>query len=239
MSLSFDTGVTGILGPNGAGKTTLLSVLATALHVAPNHAWVGGHDVGTGTGRRAARNLIGWLPQRFDLASGMKVGEVVAYAAWANGVSAAASGQSASAALKVVDLADRADERVRQLSGGQRQRLGLAAALAHSPAIVLLDEPSVGLDPQQRVRFRSSVRIAAQQRTVLLSTHLLEDVSALCDQVVVMNEGKVLYCGSLAGLIERGDEAALRSLERVPVGQSALETGYLSLLSCADIPDNL
>lgn len=231
VSLSFPPGVVGILGPNGAGKTTLLSVLATGLRVPAGRAWVGGHDLGTGAGRRAARGLIGWLPQRFDLAGGMTVLDTVAYAAWANGVDAKESADRAAAALTMVDLDDKMNERVRRLSGGQRQRLGLAASLAHQPEVLLLDEPTVGLDPQQRVRFRSSVRAAAKLRTVVLSTHLLEDVSSLCDQVAVIDQGKVLFFGSTAQLSERGSVAMSNGDQGSAAPISPIEAGYLDVLA--------
>ncbi|OFE17760.1 hypothetical protein BA895_14290 [Humibacillus sp. DSM 29435] len=228
VSFAVDGGVVGILGPNGAGKTTLLSVLATALRVPAGQAWVGGHDVGTPSGRRAARGLIGWLPQRFDLAGGMSVQDTVAYAAWSNGADPAQSFVLAQDALALVDLSDRARERVRRLSGGQRQRLGLAAAVAHRPPVLLLDEPSVGLDPQQRLRFRASIRAAASDRIVLLSSHLLEDVAQVCDRVAVMDRGRVLFLGStaeLAALGQSSDGGAGSTEATTP-----LEAGYLHAL---------
>jgi len=230
VSLRVSGGVVGILGPNGAGKTTLLSVLATALHVPSGAAWVGGHDVGTGQGRRAARALIGWLPQRFDLAGGMTVHDTVAYAAWANGVDARASSACASEALALVDLGDRAGERVRRLSGGQRQRLGLAASLAHRPSVLLLDEPTAGLDPQQRVRFRAYVRAAAQERAVLLSSHLLEDIAHVCDQVAVLDEGRVLFFGTPTELAAFGAGAPGADTVEPSATASPLEAGYLRVL---------
>lgn len=226
VSLTIGSGVVGILGPNGAGKTTLLSVLATALRVPRDVAWVGGHDVGTRSGRAAARQLLGWLPQRFDLAGGMTVQDTVAYAAWANGVDVDKSVKLAKDALALVDLSDRAGDRVRRLSGGQRQRLGLAAAIAHQPAVLLLDEPSVGLDPQQRVRFRASIRAAAGDRVVLLSSHLLEDVTQVCDRVAVMNHGRLLFLGSTKELATRAHAGG-----RAPKDDmTPLEAGYLRVL---------
>lgn len=138
VSLTAQPGVvTAVLGPNGAGKTTLLSVLATAQPVGAGVAFVDGHDVGTTDGRAAAREVLGWLPQRFDLAGGMRLLDTVAFAAWANGVGEGDAFRLASDALDRVGLASRERERVRTLSGGQRQRLGLAAATAHGPRVLL------------------------------------------------------------------------------------------------------
>lgn len=230
VSLHVSGGVVGILGPNGAGKTTLLSVLATALRVPAGSAWVGGHDVGTSSGRRAARALIGWLPQGFDLAAGMTVQDTVAYAAWANGVDPKASAAFAMDALALVDLGDRAVERVRRLSGGQRQRLGLAAAIAHRPAVLLLDEPTAGLDPQQRVRFRAYVRAAAHERAVLLASHLLEDIAQVCDQVAVLDEGRLLFFGTPAELAAFESGGLGPDIKEPSEPASPLEAGYLRVL---------
>ena len=230
LTLRVEGGVVGILGPNGAGKTTLLSVLATVLRVPAGSAWVGGHDVGTAAGRQAARQVIGWLPQRFDLAGGMTLRDTVAYAAWANGVAARDCYASAIEALRLVDLEERAPERVRRLSGGQRQRLGLAAAVAHRPAVLLLDEPTAGLDPQQRVRFRHSIRAAAQLRTVLLSSHLLEDIGQVCDTVVVLDGGRILFDGSPKRMVSLGAEDLPSDRDESSSVASPLEAGYLRIL---------
>jgi ABC-2 type transport system ATP-binding protein len=176
IDLALGAGVVGLLGPNGAGKTTLLSVLAGAIRPTTGEVRVAGHDVGTVSGRRAFRGSVGYLPQRFDLAGNMTVADSVRYAAWCNGVASSRVNQAADGALALVELSERAKFRVRRLSGGQRQRLGLAAALAHGPQILLLDEPTVGLDPDQRIRFRGYLRAVGQTTSVLLATHLLEDV---------------------------------------------------------------
>lgn len=222
VSLGAAPGVTALLGPNGAGKTTLLSVLATAQPVGAGVAFVDGHDVGTREGRAAARDVLGWLPQRFDLAGGMSLLDTVAFAAWANGVAEREVFGHASAALDRVDLAGRGRERVRTLSGGQRQRLGLAAATAHGPSVLLLDEPTAGLDPEQRVHFRRSVRSAADA-TVLLSTHLLDDAVQAADHVVILAEGTVRFVGS-------PDDLARLGSARGTGTESAHEAGYLVAL---------
>ncbi|BDZ56811.1 ABC transporter ATP-binding protein [Barrientosiimonas endolithica] len=222
VSLAAAPGVTALLGPNGAGKTTLLSVLATAQPVGAGVAFVDGQDVGTREGRAAARDVLGWLPQRFDLAGGMSLLDTVAFAAWANGVAEREVFGHASAALDRVDLAGRGRERVRTLSGGQRQRLGLAAATAHGPSVLLLDEPTAGLDPEQRVHFRRSVR-SATDATVLLSTHLLDDAVQAADQVVILAEGTVRFVGS-------PDDLARLGSARGPGTESAHEAGYLVAL---------
>lgn len=190
------TGVSGLLGPNGAGKTTLLSLLATLERPSSGHVRIGEHDLGSAAGRSAARGLLGFVPQRFSLAPEMRVRDTVAYTAWINGLADGDCLTAAQPALAHVGLEDRARSRVRTLSGGQRQRLGIAAALAHDPPVVVLDEPTVGLDPTQRLRVREMIARIGRRRTVLLSSHLLEDIAQLCTQVAVLAEGRTVFTGT-------------------------------------------
>ncbi|WP_312865089.1 ATP-binding cassette domain-containing protein [Saccharothrix tamanrassetensis] len=189
------TGVTGLLGPNGAGKTTLLSLL------------VGLEKPDSGVLRfeGATSGAIGFVPQRFSLVGGMRVLDTVAYAAWVNGVDRVDCAVAAVRALAAVRLDDLAAARVRTLSGGQRQRLGVAAALAHEPDLLVLDEPTVGLDPAQRMRLREVIADIGRTRTVLLSTHLIEDISHLCQRVGVLAEGRLVFDGTEAELTDLVD----------------------------------
>src|SRR5699024_4310727 len=190
-------GITGLLGPNGAGKTTLLSLLVGIHRLRTGVIRVGEHDLGSAAGRQAARRLVGFLPQRFSLVAAMRVLDTVAYAAWLNGIDSSHSFAAARRALQLVELGDRERSRVRTLSGGMRQRLGIAAALAHNPEVVVLDEPTVGLDPSQRLRLREVIHQIGRERTVVLSTHLVEDVVHLCDQVSIIDSGQVRFPGAL------------------------------------------
>ncbi|MEV0677184.1 ATP-binding cassette domain-containing protein [Actinosynnema sp. NPDC050436] len=190
-------GVTGLLGPNGAGKTTLLNLL------------VGLEKPHSGALRftGGASGTIGFVPQHFSLVGGMRVVDTVAYAAWVNGVDRRACAAAASRALEAVRLEDLVTARVRTLSGGQRQRLGVAAALAHEPDVLVLDEPTVGLDPAQRMRLREVVADIGRTRTVLLSTHLIEDISHLCHRVGVLADGRLVFDGTEEELTELVDSA--------------------------------
>lgn len=202
FALDFSPGLTALLGPNGAGKSTLMALIATVLRPGAGSIEVCGHDVVSASGLEAARQLIGWLPQRFDLVGSMTLRDTVAYAAWCNGVDARSAAAAAERSLAIVELEDRARERVRRLSGGQRQRLGLAAVLSHDPRVLILDEPTVGLDPEHRVRIRRYLHEAARGRVVLVSTHLIEDATRLCRELVILNEGQIVFKGDVETLTQ-------------------------------------
>ncbi|MEU6642696.1 ATP-binding cassette domain-containing protein [Saccharomonospora sp. NPDC046836] len=211
-------GVTGLLGENGAGKTTLLSVLIGLLR--PKAGTVSLSD-STGSLPR-----FGFVPQRFSTPPEMRVIDTVSYATWVNGVGRKEADQAALTALEAVNLADRASARARSLSGGQRQRLGLAAGLAHDPDVLVLDEPTVGLDPTQRVRVREVIAALGRSRTVLLSTHVLEDVHHLCERVGVLAGGRIAFDGTVTEV----KDAMANATEPDSGLESALERGYRTLL---------
>ena len=205
LTWTLEPGVTGLLGPNGAGKTTLLSLIVTLLPVRGGRLFIGEHDLSTTAGRSRARRTLGFVPQRFSLAGELTVADTVAYAAWVHGLERRECGPAALRALESVDLSALADQRTHTLSGGQRQRVGIASALAHDPRVLVLDEPTAGLDPGQRLRVREVVAELGQDRTVLVSTHLIEDVAHLCSRVGVLAGGRIEFHGTfpeLKALIE-------------------------------------
>ncbi|SDC85437.1 ATP-binding cassette domain-containing protein [Actinokineospora iranica] len=219
VNWAVDTGITGLLGPNGAGKTTLLNLLAGLAK--PTTGRIVVDDTG-----RSSSPRVGFVPQRFSLAGEMKVRDTVAYAAWVNGVPRKECPDASAKALAAVQLDEFATSRVRSLSGGQRQRLGVAAALAHEPDILVLDEPTVGLDPGQRLRLREVIADLGSSRTVLLSTHLIEDVSHLCKRVGVLAKGKLVFDGTEAELTTMIGDVQLDGT----LG-SSFERGYLELIN--------
>ncbi|CAA9377842.1 MAG: ABC transporter, ATP-binding protein [uncultured Nocardioides sp.] len=197
MTLHARTGVTGLLGPNGAGKTTLLRVLATVLPADSGQLRVLGQDPYDAVGRRSVRRRLGYLPQDAGFHRGFTAFEAVDYVAvLKEHTDTRARHEEVRRVLDLVALGDVATKRVRALSGGMRQRLGLAQALLGDPPLLVLDEPTVGLDPEQRMRFRDLVSEAGQGRTVILSTHQTEDVAAVCSDVVVVKEGRSVFTGT-------------------------------------------
>jgi ABC-2 type transport system ATP-binding protein len=209
LDLATGTGVTGLLGPNGAGKTTLLRILATVLAPDAGGLEVFGRDPFTAEGRRWIRRRLGYLPQDAGFHRGFTAFEAVDYVAvLKEHTEARARHEEVRRVLGLVGLGEVAGKKVRALSGGMRQRLGLAQALLGRPELLVLDEPTVGLDPEQRMRFRDLVSEAGHGRTVVLSTHQTEDVAAVCSSVVVVDRGRVLFTGGV-------DELARQATGRV------------------------
>jgi ABC-2 type transport system ATP-binding protein len=189
-----NSGVTGLLGPNGAGKTTLLHLIAGITRPSAGTITAERAD-GTAVSStdQAYGRRIGFVPQHFTFAAEMRVLDTLSYAAWVNGVPRKQCLRSAWEALARVDLTDKADAKVRTLSGGQRQRLGVATALAHEPELLVLDEPTVGLDPGQRLKLREVIAELGTRWPVVISTHLVEDVTHLCARVGILAGGRMAF----------------------------------------------
>ncbi|WP_217241416.1 ABC transporter ATP-binding protein [Streptomyces sp. AC555_RSS877] len=237
VSLRLTRGVTGLLGPNGAGKTTLLRVLATA--VPPDHGafTVLGSDPGTSRGRQEVRRSLGYLPQTPGFHPDFTAFEFVDYVAILKELTdRGARHREVRRVLEEVDLGDVRGRRIKRLSGGMRQRVALAAALVGDPGFLVLDEPTVGLDPEQRMRFRELIAQAGEGRTVLLSTHQTEDVAMLCNRVVVLAAGRVRFDGTPAELTARAAGRVWSSTERDPGALAGWRTGTGSFRNVGDPP---
>jgi ABC-2 type transport system ATP-binding protein len=203
IELDIDTGVVGLLGPNGAGKTTLLRILATSLSPTSGTVRVLGHDPSDSGGRLAIRRRLGYVPQEVGLYENFTVFDFVDYIAILKELTdRRARRDEVRRVIDAVDLGDVASMRIRKLSGGMRRRVTLAQSLIGRPDVLVLDEPTVGLDPEQRLRFRQIVSEHAERRCVVLSTHMTEDVEALCDRVIVMDLGSISFDGTTADLAE-------------------------------------
>jgi ABC-2 type transport system ATP-binding protein len=204
VDFTADRGVNGLLGPNGAGKTTLLRMMATVLAPDSGRLRLLGHDPAVPSGRLAIRRRLGYLPQEPGFHRGMTVFGFVDYVAILKELTdRRARHDEVRRVIDLVGLSSVSGKRIRAVSGGMRRRVALAQALLGDPDLVILDEPTAGLDPELRLRFREIVSRIGEGRTVVLSTHQTEDVAAVCQQVVVLNEGRVLFAGTPAALIER------------------------------------
>jgi ABC-2 type transport system ATP-binding protein len=222
LDLTLGTGVHGLLGPNGAGKTTLMRALATVLRPAGGTLELLGSSLQGRVDLRALRREIGYLPQEFGYYPRFTVREFVEYMAWLKEVPGREVPGAVQRAIERVGLADRADDRMKTLSGGMLRRAGIAQAIVNDPRILLLDEPTVGLDPEQRLDFRELLRDLAADTCVVVSTHLVEDVVAACTDVVLIDAGRLVFQGVPSELERAGDSGG--------VGDSAAERGYTVLL---------
>ena len=203
VDLAFDHGVTGLLGPNGAGKTTLLRIVATSIAADSGTVRLLGHDPhGSHADVTAIRRELGYLPQELGYPSDMTAFGFVEYVAvlkeWNDRKQRT---HEVRRVLELVGLGDLSGKKVSKLSGGQKRRVGLAQSLIGDPRILVLDEPTTGLDPAQRADLRRTLSVAAGRCAVLLSTHQTEDVAALCERVVVLAAGQVRFDGAVADLI--------------------------------------
>jgi ABC-2 type transport system ATP-binding protein len=261
LTLGIGPGVTGLLGPNGAGKTTLMRMLATVLAPTEGRLRMLGLDPSDPGERTDIRRRLGYMPQEPGFHRQFTVFEFVDYVAILKEMTdRRARHREVRRALEAVGLGDVAGRRIRKLSGGMRRRVALAQALLGDPQLLVLDEPTAALDPEQRMRFRELASALGDERTVLVSTHQTEDVAALCRRVIVMREGRAAFDGTpaeLSGLArgrvwigdERDERAQLwwrtaegrhRHVGDPPAGAQlvdpTIEDGYLLLAGRAAVP---
>ncbi|MBU3876798.1 ABC transporter ATP-binding protein [Faecalicatena sp. AGMB00832] len=202
VNLTIHQGMFGLLGRNGAGKTTLMKVLATLLPKSEGKITICGVPLENSA---KIRRMTGYLPQDFSMYPNMTVYEAMDYLGVLSGMSKALRKKSIPKLLEKVNLLDHQKTKVKALSGGMKRRLGIAQAILHNPRILIVDEPTAGLDPEERVRFRNLLCEIAEERIVILSTHIVGDIEATCEQIAVLNEGEFLYQGTVSGLIEMAD----------------------------------
>ena len=237
IGLDAGAGVLGLLGPNGAGKTTLLRILATVTAPDRGRVVLAGHDAGDPVGRTEIRRRLGYVPQETGFPSGFTAFEYVDYVAILKEmVDRRARHDEVRRVLGVVGLSAVAGKRVRRLSGGMKQRLVIAQALLGDPRLLVLDEPTVGLDPEQRLRFRDTVSALAEDRCVVVSTHQTEDVTTFCPRVVVLHEGRVRFDGAPRELAATAAGRVWEGPSRDPGARLAWRTGEGTLRQVGDPP---
>ena len=204
VDLTIGTGMFGLVGPNGAGKTTLMRILAGLLRASGGSVSVFGNDLASNGGRQAAKAMLGYLPQDLGLYPNLNAYEFLDYMAILKGVTDKSERQRQTAdLLEKVRLTDAASRRLKTYSGGMKRRIGIAQALLGDPKLLIVDEPTAGLDPEERVRFRNLLTDMAAERTIILSTHIVEDISQSCNDLAVLRGGRVVFRGSPGNLIEQ------------------------------------
>lgn len=194
FTLDLKPGVLGLLGPNGAGKSTLMRVLATVTKPTSGRVLWQGTDISKDPG--PLRRTLGYLPQDFGVYPQLTAQEFLSYLASAKGLSRGSARSRIAELLGLVNLTDAAKQRLGSMSGGMRQRVGIAQALLNDPKLLIVDEPTVGLDPEERMRFRNLLSGLAADRVVILSTHIVSDVASAADRIAIMAGGRLLRHGA-------------------------------------------
>lgn len=200
VSFEIRTGMFGLLGPNGAGKSTLMRIICGILEQSYGSIWINGLD--TRIYREELQSLIGFLPQEFGTYENMSSWEFLDYQAILKGlVDPGLRRERLEYVLRAVHMFDRKDEKIGSFSGGMKQRIGIALILLHLPRILVVDEPTAGLDPRERIRFRNLLVELSKDRIVIFSTHIIEDISSSCSQVAVINKGSLKYFGDPVDMV--------------------------------------
>lgn len=202
VNLTITSGMFGLLGRNGAGKTTLMKVLATLIKKQGGEVHICGIPV-EDTAR--IRKITGYLPQEFSMYPNMTAKESLEYLGTLSGIGKKQLKEKIGPILAQVNLQDHHRTKVKQMSGGMKRRLGIAQAILHDPKILIVDEPTAGLDPEERVRFRNLLCEIAQERIVILSTHIVGDIEATCEEIAVMESGRMIYRGTVSDLLLKAE----------------------------------
>ena len=229
VNLQIESGMFGLLGPNGAGKTTLMKVLTTLTKKSGGEVKVCNIPVEQCV---QVRRIIGYLPQDFSMYGNMKASEALDYLAVLSGMSKKERAVKVPEMLERVNLGEQQNTKVKAMSGGMKRRLGIAQAIIHDPKVIVVDEPTAGLDPEERVRFRNLLCEIAKDRIVILSTHIVGDIEATCENIAVLNQGEILFRGKVSQLLEavKGKVymAKVSAMELPSIREKFLVTGILT-----------
>lgn len=201
IDLTLGSGVYGLLGPNGAGKTTLMRIMTDLLAPSTGRVLLDGQDIAVMGA--AFRKKLGYLPQDFGVYPNFTAEQFLLYIARLKGLSKFDAKRQTDNLLRMVGLEDKKQKKLKGFSGGQRQRVGIAQALLGNPEILVLDEPTAGLDPEERIRFRGIISDLSQQKLVLLSTHIVSDLEAVANEIILLRKGVVLEMQKPASLLEQ------------------------------------
>jgi ABC-type multidrug transport system ATPase subunit len=220
ITLEIGSGMFGLLGPNGAGKTTLIRILVTLLEPTSGRVLINGMDLKKE--RRSIRSILGYLPQDFKFFSRLKTAEFLDYIAVLAGIRKRADrSRAVDEILTQVGLFEARDRMANRLSGGMKRRLGIAQALIGNPQIVIVDEPTTGLDPEERIRFRNLIGAMSRREIIIIfSTHIVGDVSSMCTNLALLADGQLAFCGTPDELVRKAEGHVFR----MSVGPDELET---------------
>lgn len=202
VNLTIEQGMFGLLGRNGAGKTTLMKILTTLLASNTGSITVLGVPI---TQKETIRQMTGYLPQDFSMYGNMSVYEAMDYLGVLSDLDKRTRKSRIPLVLEKVNLQNNHSTKVKAMSGGMKRRLGIAQAILHNPKVLIVDEPTAGLDPEERVRFRNLLCEIAEERIVILSTHIVGDIEATCENIAVLDEGNLMYQGTVSKLLQQAE----------------------------------
>lgn len=203
LDLVIPNGMFGILGRNGSGKSTLMNIIATILQPSKGTVTINGIEI---KNSQKIRQMIGYLPQDFDFYPNMKVSEVLYYLGFSSKINQTDFDKYVDLILRKVNLIDYKNKKIKSLSGGMKKRLGIAQAILHDPKVIIVDEPTAGLDPEERVRLRNLLSDLAENKIVIISTHIVSDIESTCNRIAILDKGSLVYKGDIPSLIQQSDD---------------------------------
>ncbi len=204
VNIEINEGMFGLLGPNGAGKTTLMKILATLLEASSGEVKIGEYDITDN--RKEIRKMLGYLPQEFGVYPKMKTWEFLDYIASLSGiVKKSERRKKVDEMLKVMGLEEVRDRKAKKLSGGMVRRLGIAQALVEDPKILIVDEPTTGLDPEERIKFRNLLADISLNKIIILSTHIVGDISSTCEDMALLSSGEIVFKGNPSDFVKKAE----------------------------------
>ncbi len=246
INLEFETpSIVGLIGPNGAGKTTLMRILVGQLLFECGSITVDKKDILKDINN--FKKKLGYLPQDYELYNELNVEEFIDYMACLKGIHTNRK-SIVNECIEKTNITNKRKAKIKSLSGGQKQRVGIAQALLNDPEILIVDEPTAGLDPEERIKFRNIFSQQANKKIVILSTHIIDDVESICNKIIVLNKGKVIYAGNPTklikeavnhvGIIEIPFEDKIDESKFKIISAKLTENGYQYRVVAENIPDN-
>jgi len=229
LSLELEDGIHGLLGPNGAGKSTLMGILSTVMKPTTGTVYWNGTDIVESPA--AVRSVLGYLPQEFGVYPDLTLEEFLEYVAALRGLDSETASARIDEMITLTNLADVRGRKLKTFSGGMRQRVGIAQALLNDPDLLIVDEPTVGLDPEERVRLRSALANTASDRVVLLSTHIVPDIEATANELAILDNGRLVTHSAVDQFVDHVSGTVYECL----VSQSELDTLREDYLVCSTV----